>query len=239
MALVIALLLVLVLSGIGAVVLLSAGTDASVARNALWAEAAAAQAEAGLELGKALLAAHVIQSDSFGPALPPVRNSIRVRSGEGWGGARPRDSGACSDPQRSGCRDYETFLDETVAGARSRIYVGRVLRDPSGRAFQFDPRAPRSGWAPDLDRDGAPDVSGVTVWVRRPVVGSGDAADQDRAVLTAEARFPVPGRPEEPHAVSRLELTLRLARRPAAGGDEGEDYSDTLTNWAKARGGTQ
>ena len=230
------MLMVLALSGMSAFVLLSAGADAAVARNESWAVAAAAQAEAGLELAKALLAAHVASANSFEPVLPPVRGSIRVGADAPWGTARPEDAGACPDPGRASCRDYESFLDETVAGGRSRIYVGRVLRDTGGRALQFDPRDPDSGWAPDLDGDGTSDVSGVTVWVRRPVIGSGDAADHDRAVLTAEARHPLPSRPGDPHAVSRLELTLRLARRPGDGEDDGGDYSDTLTNWARSRG---
>ena len=236
MALVIALLLVLALAGIGAVVLVSVGSDGAVARNEAWMEAAAAQAEAGLEFAKAVLAAHVEEHDSFELVLPPVRASIRARHGDRWGVALPLDSAACDAPEVAGCRDYEVFRDAPMAGADSRVYVGRVLRDVRGRALQFDPRAPNAGWAPDLDGDGAPDLAGVTVWIRRPVVGASDAgAPHDRAVLTAEARHPPPQSPEEPHAVSRLELTVRLARRPE-GQEAGDgDYSDGLTNWARRR----
>ncbi len=235
-ALVIVMLLVLMLSGVGAVVLLSAGVDTAVARNELWAERAAGHAEAGLELGKALLAAHVADGDTFEPALPPTRTSIRVRGTDPWGAARPADPVACTDPGRAPCRDYQFFVDERIAGALSRVYVGRVLRDVSGRAFVFDPRSPQAGWAPDLDHDGAPDVVGVTVWVRRPVVGDADAGAPDRVVLTSEARFPTPAEAEGPHAVSRLEMTLRLARRPEADDGEDDDYDDTLTNWRRIGG---
>ena len=234
MALVIALLLVLALAGIGAVVLVSIGSDGAVARNEAWSEAAAAQAEAGLEFAKAVLAAHVQERDSFETALPPVRPSIHARPEDPWGVALPPDSAACGTPETAGCRDYEVFRNEPMAGGEARVYVGRVLRDLSGRALQFDPRAPNSGWAPDLDGDGIPDLAGVTVWIRRPVVGASDAgAPHDRAVLTAEARHPPPQEPDEPHAVSRLELTVRLARRPEDVGDG--DYNDGLTNWANRR----
>lgn len=231
-ALVIAMLAVLALAGMGAVVLVAVRSDGQVARNARWMEVAAAQAEAGLELAKAVLAAHVREGGSFDSALPPARASVRTAAGSPWGVGRPPDGAACGNPERSGCRDYERFLDGPMSGVNARVYVGRVLRDVVGRPLLFDPRAPEAGWAPDLDGDGTPDVAGVTVWVRRPVVGAADAgAPHDRAILTAEARHPPPERPDAPHAVSRLELTVRLAPRPAP--DPGDDggYSDGLTNW--------
>ena len=234
-ALVIAMLAVLALAGIGAVVLLTVGEEGQVARNERWLAAAAAEAEAGLETGKALLAAHVRDHGSFESALPPARSSIRAGKGAAWGAALPTDAAACGDPGRPGCRDYEWFLDQPLGGGNSRVYVGRVLRDPAGRAVFFDPRAPGAGWAPDLDGDGTPDLAGVTVWVRRPVVGAADAgAPHDRAVLTAEARHPPPARPEAPHAVSRLEMTLRLAPRPEPQADPADGgYGDGLRNWAR------
>ena len=236
MALVLALVLVLALAGVGAVVLLSVGSDGAAARNEAWLAAADAQAQAGLEFAKALLAAHVEEDESFERALPPARSSIRVHEGDPWGRALPPDGAACGNPETPGCRDYEVFRDEPAAGGHARVYVGRVLRDVGGRPVLFDVRAPGSGWAPDLDGDGTPDVAGVTVWIRRPVVGAADTgAPHDRAVLTAEARHPPPRDPADPHAVSRLELTLRLAPRP--GGREPGDsgYSDGLTNWVRRR----
>ena len=236
MALVVALLLVLSLAGIGAVVLVSVGSDAAVSRNEAWRARAAGQAEAGLELSKALLAGYVQQYGSLEMALPPVRPSIRAREGDPWGRALPLDGAACGDPALPGCRDYEVFRDEPMAGGNARVYVGRVLRDLGGRPLLFDPRAPHAGWAPDLDGDGIPDIAGVTVWIRRPVVGHRDAgAPHDRAVLTAEARHPPPGRPEDPHVVSRLELTLRLAPRPSGSAPQDGGYSDGLTTWVRRR----
>jgi len=172
MALVLALLLVLALAGIGAVVLVSVGSDGAAARNQAWAAQGAAQAEAGLELAKALLAAYVEEHGSLEMALPPVRPSIGAPEGDPWGRALPPDGAACGDPATPGCRDYEVFRDEPMAGGNARVYVGRVLRDVGGRPLLFDPRAPGAGWAPDLDGDGAPDLAGVTVWIRRPVVGA-------------------------------------------------------------------
>ena len=236
MALVLALLLVLALAGIGAVVLVSVGSDGATARNQAWAARATAQAEAGLEVAKALLAGHVEEHGSFQLALPPVRSAVGAPKGDPWGRALPADPAACGDPATPGCRDYEVFRDEPMAGRDARVYVGRVLRDVGGRTLLFDPRAPGAGWAPDLDGDGAPDITGVTVWIRRPVVGSLDAgAPHDRAVLTAEARHPPPRSPEDPHAVSRLEMTLRLAPRPSGEEPEDTDYSDGLTTWVRRR----
>lgn len=236
-ALVLALLLVLALASLSATVVITTGADGDVARNGQWAAVAAARARAGLEIGKALLAAHVGRDDDFSRALPPPRSSIGAAPGSPWGAARPPDGAACSQPGAAGCRDYEFFRDQPMAGALSRVYVGRVLRDPGGRAVLFDPRAPTSGWAPDLDGDGRAEIPGTTVWIRRPVVGGADAPDQDRAILTAESRFPPPADPGSPHAVVRLEMTLRLARRPGGGGDPGSDYADDLTNWGRGSGG--
>lgn len=236
-ALVLALLLVLALAGLSATVVITTGADGDVARNARWAAVAAARARAGLEIGKAILAAHVGRDEDFSRALPPARSSIAVTPGAPWGAARPADGAACGQPGSAGCRDYEFFRDQEMAGALSRVYVGRVLRNPAGRALLFDARAPAGGWAPDLDGDGRTEIPGTTVWIRRPVVGGADAAGHDRAILTAEARHPPPTDPDAPHAVVRLEMTLRLARRPGGGADTGGDYADDLTNWGRGSGG--
>lgn len=236
-ALVLALLLVLALAGLSATVVVTTGADGDVARNARWAAVADARARAGLEVAKALLAEQVRRDDDFSRALPPARNSVSVAPGAAWGAARPADGAACGTPTAAGCRDYEFFRDETMAGAPSRTYVGRVLRDASGRGMLFDARAPAGGWSPDLDGDGRPETPGTTVWIRRPVVGAADAADHDRAILTAEARHPPPQSPDAPHAVVRWEMTLRLALRPGGGDADSPGYADDLTNWGQGSGG--
>ncbi len=236
-ALVLALLLVLALAGLSATVVITTGADGDVARNARWAAVADARARAGLEIAKALLAEHARRDDDFSRALPPARNSVSVAPGAAWGAGRPADGAACGNPSAAGCRDYEFFRDETMAGTLSRTYVGRVLRDVSGRGMLFDARAPAGGWSPDLDGDGRPESPGATVWIRRPVVGAGDAPGDDRAILTAEARHPPPESPDAPHAVVRWEMTLRLALRPGGGEADSPGYADDLTNWGQGSGG--
>ncbi len=235
-ALVVAVLMLAALAGIAAAVVLAVAGSGATARNEQWGEVAAARAEAGLEFAKTVLAAHARAANgSLEAALPPTRSSVSARPGQRWGVALPRDRRACSDPTRPGCRDYERFLDETAAAGTARVYVGRVLRDPAGRALFHDARAPGSGWSPDLDHDGEPDLAGVTVWVRRPLVGGRDAEDSDRAVVTAEGTFPPPADPDDPHAVVRLELALRVAPRPSRT-DDGADggYSDVLKNHGRS-----
>ncbi len=222
LALPVALLLVLSLAVLSAAVLSSIGAGADVSRNRLWAETARGRAEAGLEYAKIVLAAWVKRDGDWSGALPPARSAVRVRRGAPWGAALPADPSACRNPERPGCRDYQIFRDESAGGATARIYVGRVLRAPGGRALLFDPRAAGSGWTPDPSEV---DLRGVTVWARRPVVGTADAgAPHDRVVLTAEARYPPPADEADPHAMARLEMTLRLAPRPAPAADGPLDY---------------
>ncbi len=222
LALAVALILALALAAISAAVISSLVAGSDVSRNRLWAEMAAARAEAGLEYAKTVLAGWVEQDGSLNGVLPPARGSIRVTGGAPWGAARPGDADACPEPGRSGCRDYQMFRDESVGGNPARIYIGKVLRTPAGQEMFFDPRAPSAGWTPS---DAVVDLTGVTVWARRPVVGIRDAAEpHDRVVLTAEARYPPPSAPGDPHAVSRLEMAIRLAPRPSAEAGEREDY---------------
>ncbi len=232
-------MLILGLASMGAAVVLAVGGSGAIARNQRWAEAAAAQAEAGLEVAKAVLASHARDNDgSLDSALPPPRSDVGVSSGAAWGAARPADNGACSDPGRPGCRDYERFVDQRTPRGAARIYIGRVLRDPGGNALIHDPRAADAAWSPDLDGDGEPDLAGVTVWVRRPLLGASDAPDGDRVVVTAEGRHPAPAGPDDPHAVVRLEMALRVAPRPPADEEEDEPgYSDGLKDWGRGRGG--
>ncbi len=238
LALAVALILALALAVVSAAVISSLGAGSDVSRNRLWAETAAARAEAGLEYAKTVLAAWVERDGSLNGMLPPARARIRAPEGARWGVARPEDPGACRDPQQAGCRDYQMFRDEPVGGASSRIYVGRVLRTPEGRALFFDPRDPRAGWTPS---DATVDLNGVTVWARRPVVGTRDAGDpHDRVVLTAEARYPPPADADDPHAVSRIEMAIRVAPRPPS--EEGglDDYGGPGTQFRlvdRRRGG--
>jgi len=230
LALAIALILALTLAVISAAVISSIGTGADVSRNRLWAEMATARAEAGLEYAKTILAAWVAEDGDWSGLLPPPRENIRVASGAPWGAARPEDQAACRDPHRGGCRDYQIFRDESAGGANSRVYIGRVLRTPAGQALFFDPRAPGAGWTPS---DAPVELSGVTVWVRRPVVGRADAGEpHDRVVLTAEARYPPPESETAPHAVSRLESTVRLAPRPGEA-EETDEYGGPETRFRR------
>lgn len=240
-ALVAAVLLLLALAGIAAAVTLVVAGSGSIARNQRWADSAAAEAEAGLELAKSILAEHARAAEgSMAAALPPARVDVTVSPGAPRGAARPADADACPDPNRPGCRDYERFLDQPTRAGNARTYIGRLLRNEAGQALVFDPRAPQRAWAPDLDGDGSPDLAGVTVWVRRPLVGGADAAEGDRVVVTAEGRYPPPARPEDPHAAVRLELALRVAPRPSSEeeGDSESGYGDVLDDWARVSGGS-
>ena len=83
----------------------------------------------------------------------------------------------------------------------------------------------------DIDFDGTSDVQGtVTLWVRRPLVGGADYAQDDRIILTAEGTAPNgqgigSGRNV---AMRRLEQTPLFSR--PGGGREGDKYSDVTKN---------
>jgi hypothetical protein len=115
-----------------------------------------------------------------------------------------------------------------------RVYIGRVLHRPDGTPVQYDFRLPGGVVAGDIDGDGNADLEGtVTLWVRRPIVGTRDYGVQDgtnpdglhdRVILTAEGTAPgaMGAGASRPVSLRRLEMVVR---RPTAG-VEGDQYGN-------------
>ena len=221
-AFVISILVLFMLTVLGLALMLTTSTEKEIAINYRWGQQAFFNADAGLEFGKNVLASYALQDGDFQNILPPVRvlGSMTLK---------PNDVGACADETIAGCRDYQYFID--LDGA-TRMYIGKVLRDINGRLVQYDFRQPLGNdTLNDIDFDGTSDVQGtVTLWVRRPLVGGADYAQDDRIILTAEGTAPNgqgigSGRNV---AMRRLEQTLLFSR--PGGGREGDKYSDVTKN---------
>jgi hypothetical protein len=113
-----------------------------------------------------------------------------------------------------------------------RVYIGKVLVRPDGTPVQYDFRLPGGVVPGDMDSDGNADLEGtVTVWVRRPIVGTRDYGVpdatnpnglHDRVILTAEGTAPgaMGAGAGRPVSLRRLEMTVR---RPTSG-IEGDRY---------------
>ena len=181
-AFVISILVLFMLTVLGLALMLTTSTEKEIAINYRWGQQAFFNADAGLEFGKNVLASYALQDGDFQNILPPVRvlGSMTLK---------PNDVGACADETIAGCRDYQYFID--LDGA-TRMYIGKVLRDINGRLVQYDFRQPLGNdTLNDIDFDGTSDVQGtVTLWVRRPLVGGADYAQDDRIILTAEGTAP-------------------------------------------------
>ena len=221
-AFVISILVLFILTVLGLALMLTTSTEKSIAINYRWGQQAFFNADAGLEYGKTVLASYALQDGDFQNILPPPRvlGSMTLK---------PNDVGACADETVAGCRDYQYFID--VDGV-TRMYIGKVLRDINGRLVQYDFRQPLGNdTLNDIDFDGTSDVQGtVTLWVRRPLVGGADYAQDDRIILTAEGTAPNgqgigSGRNV---AMRRLEQTLLFSG--PGGGREGDNYSDVTKN---------
>jgi hypothetical protein len=226
-AFVVSILVLFVLSVLGLALMLTTTTETDISVNYRWGEMAFFNADAALEYGKNILASYAVLDGDFRNALPPPRAPADM-------GAVPDDAEACADPATAGCRDYQYFIDQDDG---SRIYIGRVLRDPStGDAVQFDFRDPGSGVRGDIDGDGTIDIDGtVTIWVRRPIAGDADYGYDDTGavvegiahdivILTAEGTAPnwLGAQGGRPGSLRRLEMTVRI---PVSGAS-GDTYSD-------------
>jgi len=222
-ALVISILIVFVLTVLGMALMLTTTTETDISANYRWGEMAFFNAEAALEYGKNVLAAHAIQNTDFRNALPAPRGPAKICQMTDSPAAC--DPAACSDPTVPGCRDYQYELDLNQGG---KLFIGRVLRDNIvNRAIQYDFRQPMAGdTRGDIDGNGTMDIEGtITVWVRRPVEGDHDYEGNDRAVLTAEGTAPnfeyIPGG-SRAGSVRRLEMTVSVA---PTSGISGRDYA--------------
>ena len=238
-AFVISVLILFVLSVLGMALMLTTTTEKDIAINYRWGEQAFFNADAALEYGKNVLGSYLLRDGSFRAVLPPARDDVTVaNASEPWGAARP-DTGSC-DPSSPGCRDYQYFVDHCPPGGAGpcvRVYIGKVLVRPDGTAAQYDFRLPGGAVAGDVDGDGTADLEGtVTLWARRPVVGTRDygstaggtlKALHDRVILTAEGTAPgaMGAGAGRPVSLRRLEMVVR---RPTSG-IEGDKYG-TVTS---------
>jgi hypothetical protein len=214
--------------------MLTTTTEKDIAINYRWGEQAFFNADAALEYGKNVIGDYLLRDGDFAGILPPARDDSTVSDpSQPWGSAHPQP-GAC-DPSTAGCRDYQYFVDHCPPGAAGpcvRVYIGKVLVRPDGTPAQYDVRLPGGLVAGDLDNDGNADLEGtVTLWVRRPVVGTRDygVSDSvnpnglhDRVILTAEGTAPgaMGAGAARPVSLRRLEMVVR---RPTSG-IEGDQY---------------
>lgn len=230
-AFVISILILFVLSVLGMALMLTTTTEKDIAINYRWGEQAFFNADAALEYGKNVLGDYLLRDGDFKNVLPPARDDVTVANSDApWGDARPE---VTCDPSSPGCRDYQYFVDHcppSGAGRCVRVYIGKVLLRPDGTPAQYDFRLPGTAVAGDLDGDGTADVEGtVTLWVRRPVVGTRDYGSlasgkelNDRVILTAEGTAPgaMGAGAGRPVSLRRLEMVVR---RPSSG-IEGDEY---------------
>jgi PilX N-terminal len=239
-AFVISILILFVLSVLGMALMLTTTTEKDIAINYRWGEQAFFNADAALEYGKNVLGDHLLVDGDFVNVLPPARTDATVPDASApWGEGHPDRLASC-DPTSPDCRDYQYFVDHCPPGAPGpcvRVYIGRVLRRRDDTKVQYDFRLPGGDVPGDVDADGEADLEGtVTLWVRRPIVGTRDygAIDganpiglHDRVILTAEGTAPgaMGAGAGRPVSLRRLEMTVR---RPTAG-IEGDRYG-TVTS---------
>ena len=233
-AFVISILVLFVLSVLGLALMLTTATETDISVNYRWGEMAFFNADAALEYGKNILASYAVLDGDFRNALPQPRGPTEMGpcASTDLLCGRPMDATACANPTAAGCRDYQYFIDEADG---TRIYIGRVLRDPTTNAeIQFDFRDPNAGIRGDIDGDGTIDIEGtITVWVRRPMEGDSDygydVADpagtaHDMVILTAEGTAPnwLGAQGGRAGSLRRLEMTVRI---PSSGttGDQNAD----------------
>jgi hypothetical protein len=208
-AFVISILVLFMLSVLGMALMLTTTTETDISVNYRWGEMAFFNAEAALEYGKNVLAAHMLLVGDMSTALPVAR----------------ADMSNCPQDGVGGTRDYQYSILDSVSNIR--VCIGRVLREPGGgRLIQYDFRNPVGGdTRGDIDGDSNRDIQGTaTVWIRRPIEGNIDRVENDRAILTAEGTAPNYKSVNTGRAVSvrRLEMTVFFPP-PGLGSDR---YSD-------------
>jgi hypothetical protein len=244
-AFVISILVLFVLSVLGMALMLTTSTEKDIAINYRWGEQAFFNAEAALEYGKNVLGDYVLQTGSFNDILPDARDeagSTVPNSAAPWGAALP--GGGCN-PTTPGCRDNQYFVDHCPSAAPGpcvRVYIGKVLKRLDETLVMYDFRLPGGVVAGDLDGDGTAELDGtVTLWVRRPIVGTRDYGVEDeanpkglhdRVILTAEGTAPgaMGAGAGRPVSLRRLEMVVR---RPTSG-IEGDEYG-TITRGSDSR----
>lgn len=203
-ALIVALLALVLLTFLGLTLALTSSTELQIASNYRNAQQAYYNAEAGLEVGRAILstlpsAASVlpaVRASDWDPNLPPVS---------------PMVPGADLDQWNLPLRDYENATCDKRGGGMG---YGEVLYDDTGLAMQYV-----------TQMFGSANLNGAfTLWVRRPTTTAGggwlrDSASSNEVIVTAEGTAPYTGFALD----SRLARTNRAVRMLEATLQVGDD----------------
>ena len=171
MALVLALLALMLLTFLGLTLAATTSTELQIANNYRWSQQAFYNAEAGLEVGKKVLA-----TVDWATLLYPPRGTnwdgYTAPTSDAEGGTSPAD------------RNFENWqCDRRGNGAG----YGRVLTDGATTYLDQTDSGPRAGNQP---------INGAfTIWVRRPLIMTGagmyqDYTLSDQLILTAEGVAP-------------------------------------------------
>ena len=208
-ALILAILALMLLTTLGLALSVTTTTEMQIATNYRWSQQALYNAEAGLEVGKALLA-----SSDWLAVLPAPRNN--PWDPEAQGPNQPtEDKPIAMDP--AALRNYEN---------------GQCDRRGHGAGYGVVLVAGGTTWEYISRYQGKRLPGAFTLWIRRPLEMAYDGSwhdwrvDDDTAILTAEGSAPYSGDAEslggpfvqENRAVRIVEMVLTRRAKPCVGG---------------------